>query len=45
MFKFKPEKKNFQKTEQQIAQSIMDNEPFLLQKKQKTTMLSQNPKQ
>ena len=44
MFKFKPETTDFQKTEQQIVQSIMDNEPFLLQKKQKTTMLSQNLK-
>ena len=32
MFTFKPEKTDFQKIEQEIAQSIMDNEPFPLQK-------------
>ena len=43
MFKFKPETTDFQKTEQQIVQSIMDNEPFLLQKKTKNNYVEPKP--
>ena len=43
MFKLKPETTDFQKTEQQIVQSIMDNEPFLLQKKTKNNYVEPKP--